>query len=230
MPMTAKSIVQRATDISQDKTSVRWPADEWVRWLNDGQREIALYRPDAFSTFAPIALVAGTRQALPATAVKLIDIPNNTNGGKGVVRQIERRQLDEQVPGWHSLAGSTDIKHFTYDPRDPRAFYVYPPAQVGASVNAVYAVYPTDIVEPVAGSDFNAVVGNINVADIFGNALLDFMLYRAYLKDSDYAGNGARAQAHYAAFANALGIEVKATVTIAPNAVTPGGPAAAVTA
>ena len=45
------------------------------------------------------------------------------------------------------------------------------------------------------------------------------MLYRAYTKDSEYAGNAARAQAHYAAFANALGIEIKATVAVGPNPV-----------
>lgn len=226
MTISAKSIVQRATDVSQDKTSVRWPADEWVRWLNDGQREIALYRPDAFTTFGQIALVAGTRQSLPLSAVKLIDIPNNFGGSKASIRQVQRRQLDEQTPGWHGLAGAAEIKHFTYDPRDPRAFYVYPPAAVGASVNAVYAVYPTDIAEPGDGKSYADIVGNVNVPDIFGNALLDFMLYRAYTKDSDYAGNAGRAQAHYAAFANALGIEVKATMTVAPNAVTPGAPAA----
>jgi hypothetical protein len=43
------------------------------------------------------------------------------------------------------------------------------------------------------------------------------MLYRAYSKDSEYAGNAQRAQNHYSAFANALGIEVQATVGIAPN-------------
>ena len=38
-------------------------------------------------------------------------------------------------------------------------------------------------------------------------------------KDSQYAGNEARAQARYAAFANALGIEIKATVAVAPQSV-----------
>jgi hypothetical protein len=47
--------------------------------------------------------------------------------------------------------------------------------------------------------------------------LQDYILYRAYTKDSDYAGNAARAQSAYAAFANALGIEIKATVMVAPQ-------------
>jgi hypothetical protein len=223
MPITAQSIVRRATDIIQDKTSVRWPADELVRWLNDAQREIALYRPDAFSTFGSIVLVGGSRQSLPAGAVKLIDIPNNTSGTKAAVRQVPRRPLDEQTPEWHGLTGVTSIKHFMYDPRDPRTFYVYPPAAAsGAVVNAVYAVYPTDITEPAAGLDYTAVTGNINVPDVFANAVLDLVLYRAYSKDAEYAGNVARAQAHYTAAANSLGLEIKATVLAAPVVNAPG--------
>lgn len=218
MALTAQSIVRRATDIIQDKTSVRWPADELVRWLNDAQREVALFRPDAFSTYGPIALVAGSRQSLPANSVKLIDIPNNTAGTKEAIRQVPRQSLDDQTPGWHGLTGVTTIKHFMYDPRDPRAFYVYPPAAAsGASVNAIYAVYPSDIAEPAPGLDYTAVTGNINVADIFGNAVLDFILYKAYSKDSEYAGNAARAQGHYAAFMASVGAEIKATLAVAPG-------------
>ena len=217
MSLTAQSIIRRATDIIQDKTSVRWPADELVRWLNDAQREVALFRPDAFSTYSPVSLVAGSRQSLPAGSVKLIDVTNNASGTKEAIRQIPRQSLDDQTPGWHGLAGVLTIKHYMYDPRDPRSFYVYPPAAVGASVNAVYAVYPTDIVEPATGLDYTAVTGTINVPDIFGNAVLDFILYKAYSKDSDYAGNAQRAAAHYGAFTASLSAERLATVGVGPG-------------
>ena len=58
--------------------------------------------------------------------------------------------------------------------------------------------------------------GNVSVPDIYGNALQDYILYRAYTKDSEYAGNAQRAVAHYTAFANSLGIEIKATLAVAP--------------
>jgi hypothetical protein len=60
------------------------------------------------------------------------------------------------------------------------------------------------------------VSGNISLPDIYGNALGDYVLYRAYTKDSEYAGNAQRAVAHYTAFANALGIEIKGTLAVAP--------------
>lgn len=220
MTITAKSIVKRATDILQDQTSVAWPAAELVRWLNDGQREVLLYRPDAITTHASIALSAGTRQVLPASGIKLIDVINNTAGTKSAVRLIKRELLDQQVPGWHGLAGVTEIKHFMYDQRDPRAFYVYPPAAGGgaAAVNAVYSTYPTDVTEPADGSEWDDVAGNISLPDIYSNVLLDYMLYRAYSKDDSDAGNVNRAVAHYSAFTSALGGEAQATVTATPNA------------
>jgi hypothetical protein len=220
MPITAQSIVRRVVETLQDNTSVRWPVNELVRYLNDGQREIILYRPDAMVTNAAVALAAGSKQSLPANGAKLIEVVRNTGGNRRSVRLVNREILDSQSPNWHNLAGATEILHFMYDPRDPKIFYVYPPAAAsGASLDVVYAALPTDVTEPADGALYTAVTGNISVPDIYGNVIQDYILYRAYSKDSEYAGNAARAQAHYGAFANALGIEMKATVNFQPNAV-----------
>lgn len=216
MPIAAQSVIRRAVETLQDPTSVRWPISELVRYLNDGQREVVLYRPDSMVTSAARSLTVGTRQTLP-NGSKLIEVVRNTGGTRRAVRMVNREILDAQTPGWHNLTGTTDILHYMYDPRDPTVFYVYPPAATGASVDIVFAAYPTDIVEPADGALFTAVSGNIALPDIYGNVIQDYILYRAYTKDSEYAGNAQRAQAHYAAFANALGIEIKATVAVAPN-------------
>lgn len=221
MPISAQSIIRRCVETLQDTTSIRWPVAELVRYLNDGQREVVLYRPDAMVTNATVTCVAGTRQTLPANGAKLIEVIRNARaeGTKRAVRMVNREILDAQTPGWHAIAGADDVLHFMYDPRDPRVFYVYPPATTNTKLDIVYAAYPTDIAEPADGSLYTAVTGNISLPDIYGNVLQDYILYRAYTKDSEYAGNGQRAQAHYAAFTNALGIEIKATVAVAPNPV-----------
>lgn len=218
MPIAAQSLIRRCVETLQDPTSVRWPISELVRYLNDGQREVVLYRPDSMVTSTSRSLATGTRQTLP-NGSKLIEVVRNTGGTKRAIRMVNREILDAQTPGWHNLTGATDILHYMYDPRDPTVFYVYPPAATGASVEIVYAAYPVDIVEPADGSLYTAVSGNISLPDIYGNVIQDYILYRAYTKDSEYAGNAQRAQAHYAAFANALGIEIKATVAVAPNPV-----------
>ena len=219
MSIAAQALIRRVVETLQDTTSIRWPVAELVRYLNDGQREIIVHRPDAMVTNASVSLASGTKQSLPANGAKLIDVVRNSAGNKRAIRMCAREILDAQSPGWHNLSGVNEIVHFMFDPRDPKVFYVYPPAAAsGASVDLVYSALPTDIAEPAAGTDFAAVTGNISVPDIYSNALQDYVLYRAYTKDSQYAGNEARAQARYAAFANALGIEIKATVAVAPSA------------
>jgi hypothetical protein len=217
MPIAAQSVIRRCVETLQDNTSIRWPVNELVRYLNDGQREVVLYRPDAMVTNATITCVSGSKQSLPANGAKLIEVVRNAAGTRRAVRMVNREILDAQTPNWHNLAGAAEVLHFMYDPRDPRVFYVYPPATTSAQLDIVYAAYPADIAEPADGALYTAVTGNISLPDIYGNVLQDYILYRAYMKDSEYAGNGQRATSHYAAFANALGIEIKATVAAMPN-------------
>lgn len=221
MPLLAQSIIRRVVDTLQDPTSVRWPVPELVRYLNDGQREVVLYRPDASVTNATMTCTAGSKQELPADGAKLIEVVRNAaaTGTKRAVRMVNREVLDAQLPGWHQVAGSIDILHFMYDARDPRVFYVYPPALATTELDIVYSSYPTDLAEPSEGSTYNDVTGSVDLPDIYGNTLIDYVLYRAYSKDAEYAGNAQRAQAHYAAFANALGIEIKGTTGVMPNPV-----------
>lgn len=221
MAITAQSIIRRCVDTLQDSTSVRWPVAELVRYLNDGQREIVLHRPDAGLSSATISCVAGTKQSIPPNGAKLIEVVRNAKPGGTfrAVRLTNKELLEAQIPNWHTMTPQDEVLHFMYDARDPKGFYVYPPATTNARLDITYSAYPTDIAEPPDGSTYTAVTGNISVPDIYANALQDYILYRAYTKDSEYAGNAQRAQAHYAAFANALGVEVKATVAVSPSSV-----------
>lgn len=222
MTIQASSVLKRCIDTLQDTTSVRWPVEELVRYLNDAQREVVLYRPDAMVTTVEKSLVAGSKQDLKAAglaAAKLIEITRNVNNSEqffGGVRLINREILDSQKPDWHAETLSGNIQHYMYDPRNPLEFYVYPPAKTTAVLEIIYSKYPTDINE---ASALGSVTGNLSVPDIYSNVVQDYILYRAYSKDSEYAGNAQRAQAHYGAFANALGIEIQATVQVAPNPV-----------
>ena len=170
MAIPAKSIIRRVVETLQDPTSIRWPVPELVRYLNDGQREIKLHRPDTVRQTGDIALVPGSRQKLPANADKLIEIWHN-KASKRAVQMVDRRILDDQTPGWHALPGSADILHYTYDPRVPTEFFVYPPASGGNSLVGAFSVNPTDIAEPADGSLYAAVTGEIAVIASHGHRL-----------------------------------------------------------
>lgn len=210
------ALVARASTLIQDATNVRWPIPELVGWLNDGQREVALNKPEASVKNVSVALIAGsTKQTLPADAVLLIDVVRNTGSGGSspgtAVRLTDREVLDAQRPSWHSDANTVGyIQHYTYDTRDPKNFYVYPKAPGGGwQIEVVYSSSPQDAVTG----------GVISIDDTYANALLDYILYRAYSKDAEYAGNANLAVAHYTAFANSLGIKTQNDMSRNPNAV-----------
>ena len=89
----------------------------------------------------------------------------------------------------------TEVKHYIFDGDDPRVFYVYPGVAGSAYVELVYSKNPTSI---GANTDL------IQVDDIFANALINYVLYRAYLKDGEFAGNQQRAGNFYSVFSQSL--------------------------
>lgn len=219
MTIAAQDILRRAAQTLVDADSVRWTVAELCGYFNDGQREIVNQRPDAKAVTASLALVAGARQVIPDTGLKLIDVVRNTAGTKRAIRQCSMALLDAQLPGWQGLTGSTDIVHFMFDDREPRAFYVYPPAAAtGASVELKHSVAPTDIDEAYAVDDTVAdVTGNMDLSDSYANGLREYVLYRAYSKDSEHPANAGRAQSHMAAFLAAIGVDAQTTAAVAPR-------------
>ncbi len=208
MTTTAKSIIKRAATVLKDKTGVRWPADELVEWLIDFERELAVFRPDAFATVEAIELVAGHQQKLPDTCARLIDIPANATDDRLPISKVERSEMDAIKPGWRGADQSDEIVHFMHDTRTPLRFEVYPPAVEGTEVDVEFSKYPPLLTVPAEGSDYDAVTGDINAPDLYANAAVDYVLHRAFSKDSELTINAARAERHYRAFALALGIKL----------------------
>lgn len=206
--ISAQAIVDRARHILQDTTSggTRWLDDELLKWLNDAQREIVLLKPNAYSSVVDINLVTGTKQEIPATGLMLLAVVRNTAGR--AVRRVDRNILDSENPDWHTVTAAAVVEHYVFDEDAQTTFWVYPPNNAAGSVEAIISEAPADV----------AAIGNtITLNDIYANVILDYLLYRAYSKDTDYAGNAQRAASHYQAFNNSLGVKVQAESSSSPN-------------
>lgn len=215
MAQTPSEILTRAGDILQDQTSVRWPQDELLRYLNDGRRELAIHRPDIYSYSTVATLVAGSKQTIPSDGNRFLDAVRNVSAADVIgraVRVVEREILDAQVPNWHTETASTSLKHFMFDERSPKTYYVYPPASAGHKLEIVYSRSPVDITTLQLSS--TSVLEN---EDIYAGVLLDYILYRAFSKDAEYAGNLQRSGMHYQMFANSLGIGNRKRISTSPN-------------
>lgn len=214
--ITGTNIIDRAAIILQDTTHVRWPdTDELLLWLNDAQREVVLRKPEAYAQNEVVALLAGTKQSIPTAGIALLDIIRNMGTGGATpgraITRIDREILDEQRPDWHTETASAVTKHFMFDPRDPRHFYVYP-AQAASpgQVEMVYSSAPTDL---------SALGDTITLDDIYAGVLLDYVLFRAYSKDADLSNTApARAVAHYQSFEASLGVKGAVDASSNPNA------------
>ena len=205
-------VLDRAAIILQDNTNVRFPNEELLKFFNDAQKEVVLHRPDAKMVNTTFDCASGSKQTLPSAALRLIEVIRNV-GGRAVT-QVQKRIQDETLPNWHETVASTNkIEHFIYDPSDPKNFYIYPKGASGThSLEIVYSSSPAEI----AVSNFSTDTQVISVDDVYANCILDYVLYRSYQKDSEFAGNPQRAMMHYQSFANALGVKTQADVATTP--------------
>lgn len=216
MTTTVQSILKSAQTALSDLTGTTWPATELATYLSDGQRALVVVRPDAGAVTASFVPAAGARQTLPAAATSLIDIPRNTAGTKKVIRKVNQTMLDLFNPDWQSMTGVTEIIHFSYDAREPNVFMVYPPAaSSGASVELIYSALPADVATP-GGAAYSTATGNIGVADQWAEALLNYVLARAYMKDGETA-NAQLSQTYMGTYAALIGVQFTSSQTVAPK-------------
>ena len=215
-------IITRAKTLLQDTTSVRWPSTELQLWLNDAYRDIVNLRPDSNTQTATYTCQAGARQHLTTafpTALRLIAVVRNMYSGSslGAVRLIDRQVLDDQRRTWYSETAADTIQHYMFDPRLPKEFLVYPPATTNAQLEVAYSSVPT--AHALSESELNntATAETIRVDDSFSGAILDYILYRAYSKDAEYAANAQRAVGHFQAFQGALGAKGNAEAASQPG-------------
>jgi len=214
MTTTAQSIIKEVQVLLQDVDGTRWPATELVDHLNDGQREIAVLRPDMFAVVAPLVLAAGSTQALPAACVTFMGMPRNTNGAP--ITKVDRWTLEAVLPGWATGAASATIQHFMYDDRMPKQVLVYPPAIVGTSVDIEYSTIPAGT-PAASGAGWATVTGNIDCDDTTKNPLIHWCLFRAFAKDAEFGGNAAMSSAHYQLFKTGLGSDSATSTAVAPK-------------
>jgi hypothetical protein len=233
--MIASDITSRVRILLNDIDATRWLDTELFKWINDSQKLVAMMRPDASVATFVMPLIAGTRQSIPTGGFRLLDVVRNVVTVTGTtaanqvvtvpgrsVRIVDREVLDTQDPMWHTATGSAEIKHFIYDNRSPTLFYVYPPATTAAKLEVVYSVAPTDV---AAAGD------TLSISDIYLDVILNYVMYRAYSKDAEYASNAALANSYLSIVNTMLGIKTQKDVAYSPDLNSKGSsPAAGLTA
>ena len=219
MAVAVNDVINKVQETLQDTAGIRWSvADELIKWLNDAQNEIALLKPDATSENTTVTLATGTKQSIPSDGNRLLRVMRNmsaASGGNGgrAIRLVARDVLDTQTPTWHDPAVTGDaahsnvVKNYIYDEQDPKNYYVFPGVSGNTYIEIVYSKNPATV---SAG-------GNLSVDDMYANAVQNYILYMAFMKESEAAGNAQRASSHYNLFTAAITGKAQIDTITTPN-------------
>jgi hypothetical protein len=211
----------RYTIHDEDATNYRWSDAELIDYINAASRAIVSIVPEA-NLVTSIVSITNTiaKQALPSGGIKFVKVLNNVSPAdgttiEGAVRQVEKDTLDSYDPDWEydttikTLAGSSDFfDHFCHDPRDKKAFYVYPPASGQAYANVQHSAIPTAM---------TSVGDTIPLADEYLEAYNAYVTYRALTKESRDTMPSAFRQELWNNFLVALGQKLQADVRVSPE-------------
>jgi hypothetical protein len=102
------------------------------------------------------------------------------------------------------------VKHYTYSILNPKVFYVYP-YQSGSPatfVEATYGAVPTPL---------NVLTDTITIDDIYVSAVINYICYRSYSKDAEFAANAAFAQKYYELFMGEMTGKTQGELIANPN-------------
>lgn len=190
--ITATTLINRAAYLLEDTGNVTWTRAELLDWLNEAQSQVVTYSPTANTVRQNLSLVAGTLQTLPTGSIVLMDIPRNVEGPS--VRLISRELLDAAPYDWHTSKASATVKNYVYNSDEGGVFYVFPPNTGAGNLVVVYSKVPSVITNEAQA---------IELEDTYQAALLNYMMFRAYSKDTDYA-DGSKATGYFSAFKDVL--------------------------
>jgi len=203
--ITAESVMNKARKILNDAGSVRWDNADLLGWLNSGQKEIVLYKPNANTETAVITMVEGSVQTV--TGLQFIRIISNvaSNGttATSVPSPVEQSVLDGLYPNWMAATPNATPKYYCFDRKLLKTFFVYPPQPASpGKVRILQSAAPAVIL-----------IGNISSAtildDIYETPLIDYIVYRAFSEDTEVI-DAAKSDAFFQKFVAAMGGKAQA--------------------
>ncbi|MCA3989535.1 phage adaptor protein [Vibrio vulnificus] len=189
MSVTVKNIIDRVSRDLIDVRNVRWSRPELMDFLNDAIAAIVIRRPD-LSRATAIVSAASNTVALPADAYQILAVNHINNLA---AQFVNINKLNQLYPEWRTTTGAPVC--WTRNELDETTLFLYPAPQEAVNVEVVYS---RTIKVANEGDSFP-------LSDIYHGVVADFIMYRAYNKDSQNPAEGQKAQLHLQAFATALG-------------------------
>lgn len=194
-----KHLIDEAARLVVDKNMIRWDKAFWVDAFNSAVRAILAIRSDALTANEDFVCVEGSTQTIPVDARFVVDVLRN-KGGAAISGNVDLKMLDDYRPEWRSEPLASAAKAWLYDDRNPTTFYMYPPVVSGTTIECVFAKVPT----PITESDYDSET-KCELNPMYDNAIIEWLVYRAFSEDAEFTANAARATTALNAFRTMLG-------------------------
>lgn len=207
MAVSVDTILDSASTTLLDTARRTWSRTELLGYLNEALRATAFVKPDMYPVRGFLTTAAGIAQDLPADGVAIIDITDNESTGR-TVTQVDLTLLQEENRFWPAATQQAEVENYAADPRTPRRYYVFPPNDGTGSVRVTYGAVPAALTGS-SGED-------IPVPDSYQNALTNFVLAKAYAKNSKKQ-DLTKTSAYMNEWRLALGLKSQAQVALAPK-------------
>jgi len=185
MTVLASTLMEECASDLLDPDYDRWDEDDWLKYLNAGERQLVYLKPSSYTISTAFQLVEGIRQSIPSGGIELVDITRNM-GIDGLspgasITKIDPKDMDEVFPDWRDVTASVTVIHFMFDPNDRKSFQIYPkqPAASNGYVEAIRSAVPPPIVK-----DGDSYAVAINLDDEYAEPLKNYMKHRAHIVDA----------------------------------------------
>lgn len=189
MATTVKTLIDRISRDLIDLRNVRWSRQELIDFLNDAIASIVIRRPDLSRATATVATETNI-VALPGDAYQILAVNHVDNVA---AQYVDINKLNQLYPDWRTTTGAPVC--WTRNEMDETTLFLYPSPLASVSVELVYS---RNLRVAVEADEFP-------LPDIYEGTVADFVMYRAYNKDSQNPTEGNKAQLHLQAFATSLG-------------------------
>lgn len=178
-----RQVIEVLNDVGFDKWTsyqLRW----WIYWA---QLAICMVRADAFVTRGQVDLVEGVRQTLPANGVRVFEVFWNTNASGDALTPVtpaKREEMNRVDRLWPTRSKQPIVKRFMHDDRDPRSFDVDPPNNGTGKLEMMYQAKPALYTETDKDKTDDLDDPDLDIDDIYAPAIMDYVLFRAFSRDS----------------------------------------------
>lgn len=172
-----------------DVNNVRWTREELLFFLNMGLSTFIIKRPDVARTTTTLT-TADSLIPMPEDGYSIITVNHVDNRG---MQYVNIDKLSQCYPDWRLNTGTPTV--WTRNQLDNDKLYLFPKPEGEVTVELIYAKF----IQVTAETE------EFPLKEIYASILYDYIIYRAFNKDSANQAEQAKAQYHLSLFQAAIG-------------------------